>query len=256
MIDEIRFDMKRAMLILAAFICGAAVPVQMLTMSFGYAQYVKGLLLVPDALPTAHEFAAQVYIPWILIPALIVLIAVTDYCRRHYRDIYRRIIVGASAGAIAIFFLDTVRLTGVVHGWLPGDSPVMFGKMITGSEVFQVYYPAGVLAHMMFAADFGIFYTFVWGKRKGYLSAVAWAVFWNLFVELGMMTLPPMAPAVGMFGVNYAWPQLFLLTLTAHIVFGIAMGLVAQLFLKDDDRGGFFSFLVGVGGAESSAQRL
>ena len=64
-------------------------------------------------------------------------------------------------------------------------------------------------------------------------------------MELGMMTAPPMGPMVGMFGVRYAWPQLFLVTLVAHIAFGIVLGLLVQHFLSDEDRGGLFTFLKG-----------
>ena len=42
----------------------------------------------------------------------------------------------------------------------------------------------------------------------------------SVFVELGMMTGPPMGPMVGLFGYNYAWPQLFALTFVAHVVYG------------------------------------
>ncbi len=54
-----------------------------------------------------------------------------------------------------------------------------------------------------------------------------------------------MGPMVGLFGVNYAWPQLFLLTFVAHVVFGIAMGLLIQHFLSDEDRGWLVPFLIG-----------
>lgn len=236
-------DAKRTVLILAALFCGGAVPINLLTVSFGYAQYVKGLNLVPDAVPTAHTFAANIYIPWLVVPALIVLIGIALYCRPYYPDIYRRIWVGAASGAVATIALDAVRLTGVVHGWLPGDTPVVFGRLITGSEVFSTYYPTGVAAHYLFGADLGIFYTFVWGKRSGYRAALFWAVVWALLVELGMMTLPPMAPFVGPFGIRFAWPQLFILTLTAHVVWGIALGWFAQQFLGEEDRGGFLQFL-------------
>jgi hypothetical protein len=42
-----------------------------------------------------------------------------------------------------------------------------------------------------------------------------------------------MEPMVGLSGVRYAWPQIFLLTLVAHVVFGTALGLLAQSLLKE-----------------------
>ena len=50
---------------------------------------------------------------------------------------------------------------------------------------------------------------FVWGKRNSYLNAVLWATIWAEILESGM-TGPPMARMMGLFGYNYAWPQLFL----------------------------------------------
>lgn len=244
-IVETNFDLRRIALILLAFFFGGAVPINLLTVSFGYAQYIKGAKPIKEALPIAHEFASTIYIPFILLPALAGLVLIVIYAWRRYPDIVRRILVGAAVGAVATIALDAVRLTGVTHGWLPGDNDIIFGKLITGSNDLPVYLPMGVLAHYIFGANLGIFYTFVFGRVGGYGMALFWGVFWALLVELGMMTLPPMAPALGAFGVDYKWPQLFLLTLFAHILFGIALGLFAQHFLKNEDRGGPFAFLRG-----------
>jgi hypothetical protein len=56
---------------------------------------------------------------------------------------------------------------------------------------------------------------------------------------------PPMGPMLGWFGYNYAWPQLFLLTLVAHILFGVALGLLIQAFLRDEDRAWLVPFILG-----------
>ena len=239
------FLSRRALIVLLILFSGGAVPINLLTVSFGYAQYVKGFASAPDALPIAHEFAASVYIPWLLVPALLALVWATWHCRSRYPDVYRRVVVGAGAGAIATVALDAVRLTGVVYGWLPGDTAILFGKLVTGSEVFGLWYPIGVLTHYMFGVGFGIFYTFVWGKRRSYSAAVGWALVWAMTVELGMMTLPPMAPFVGPFGLRFAWPQMFLLTLTAHVIWGVALGLVAQLWLQSENRNGLLTLLRG-----------
>lgn len=47
-----------------------------------------------------------------------------------------------------------------------------------------------------------------------------------------------MGPMVGLFGYNFAWPQLFVVTLAAQLAFGVALGLLVQHFLKADDRVG------------------
>jgi len=237
-------DRRRAYLILAALVLGGAVPIQLITLSFGYAQYVRGITMGPQVLTTAHEFA-QFYVPILWIPALGGLAAIAFYSRRRYPGVFRRLVVGFGMGALATIALDTVRQMGVIHGWLPGDTPVMFGKMATGSPDFGTYWPVGLLVHYLNGANFGLVYAFVWGKRGGFRSAVLWATAWALFVELGMMTLPPMGPMVGLFGYNYAWPELFVLTLVAHVAFGVALGLLVQHFLQPADRGGLTTFLRG-----------
>ncbi len=237
-------DRKRALLILTAFVAGGAVPVQLVTLSFGYAQYVQHVAIGPRVISVAHQFATW-YMPLIYLPAMVALAAITIYARRRYPDVFRRIAVGFGMGAMATIALDAVRQAGVIHGWLPADTFVMFGKMATGSPKFAVFYPAGILVHYLNGANFGLFYAFVWGKRRSYVSAASWATVWALFLELGMMTGPPMGPMVGLFGFNYAWPQLFLLTFVAHVAFGVALGLLVEHFLRDEDIGGILRFLRG-----------
>ena len=137
-------------LILLAFITGGVVPIQLVTLSFGYAQYIRQEALGPKVVRTAHEFAAW-YIPWVYIPALVVLILIVLGTSRRYPDICRRILGGLCAGAIATLALDAVRQAGVIHGWLPGDNPAMFGKMATGSNDFAFYYAVGLFVHYSFS---------------------------------------------------------------------------------------------------------
>ena len=237
-------DRRRTILAFAALVAGGAVPIQIITLSFGYAQYVKQVGMGPRVITVAHDFASW-YIPLIYVPALAALAAIAIYSRHRYPDLFRRIWVGFGMGAVATIALDAVRQAGVIHGWLPADTFVMFGKMASGSPSFSVYYPVGILVHYLNGANFGLVYAFVWGKRTSYASAIGWATVWLLVVELGMMTLPPMAPIVGPFGVNFAWPQLFLLTLVAHVLFGLTLGTLVQHFLTDNDRDWLVPFLSG-----------
>ena len=50
-----------------------------------------------------------------------------------------------------------------------------------------------------------------------------------------MMVGPPMGPMVGMFGVRWLWPQLFVLTFVAHVVHGIILGLLCHHWLREED---------------------
>jgi hypothetical protein len=237
-------DTRRTVLAALAFIAGGAVPIQLVTLSFGYAQYVRKIGMGPRVIAVAHEFASW-YILLVYLPALAALAAIALYSRRRYPDLFRRIWVGFGMGAVATIALDLARQAGVIHGWLPADTFVMFGKMATGSSNFFVYYTAGILVHYLNGANFGLFYAFVWGKRRSYKSAIGWATAWAMVIELGMMTAPPMAPMVGPFGINFAWPQLFLLTLVAHILFGVTLGILVQHFLADEDGRMLIPFLLG-----------
>lgn len=239
-----QIDKRRTFLILLALFAGGAVPIQLVTLSFGYAQYIQKISLGPKVIMMAHEFA-RVYIPLVYLPSIVILIGIIIYSRERYPDLFRRIIIGLGVGALATVGLDFFRQMGVLNGWLPGETPVMFGKMATGSRSLALYYPVGFFIHFLNGADFGLIYTFVWGKGRNYTRAILWAVVWLLTMELGMMVGPPMGPMVGLFGINYAWPQLFLLTLAAHIAFGVILGILAQYFLKDEDRGGLLRFIRG-----------
>lgn len=231
---------RRTLLGLISLFAGGFVPIQLVTLSFGWAQYVKGVPKGPTLFPTAHEFAAG-YLVWVYLPAMLALVGVILHSRGRFPSLHRRILVGLGAGLVATLALDAVRQAGVIHSWLPGDSPVMFGRMATASAAFAVFYSVGLLVHYMNGASFGLIYAFVWGKRNSARNALFWAVAWALVLELGMMTGPPMGPMVGLFGKAFAWPQLFLVTLAAHLLFGLTLGILSQHFLTDRDRSFFFS---------------
>lgn len=237
-------DRRRTLFAVIAFVTGGAVPIQLVTLSFGYSQYIRGVTVNKQMVKLAHEFASW-YIPVVYIPSLLILAGIAFYSRRQYPGVFRRIVVGFGAGIVATIALDTVRQLGVIYQWLPSDTPTLFGKMATGSTELAVFLPVGILIHYLNGANFGLFYTFVWGKRPSYANATGWATVWGLIMELGMMTGPPMALMVGPFGINYKWPQLFFITLIAHVLFGITLGLLAQHFLADEDHGWLLPFLIG-----------
>lgn len=248
-------NQRRTLLAVIAFIAGGAIPIQLVTLSFGYSQYVLGATTAKQMIKSAHEFAS-LYIPLVYIPALLILGGVVVYSRTRYPGLSRRIVIGFSMGIIATLALDAIRQMGVIYGWLPSDTPEMFGKMVTGSPELAVFLPVGVLIHYLNGANFGLFYAFVWGKRPSYANAAGWATVWAMIVELGMMIGPPMAPIVGPFGIKYKWPELFLVTLFAHILFGITLGLLVQHFLTDEDQGWLLPFLTGKTSPQSQSKKV
>jgi len=233
---------KKSILTLLVLFTGGFVPIQLVTLSFWYSQYHVGETLGPKMVRTAHEFAVP-YIEFLYIPSIIVFVGIMIYSRKHYPDLFRRMKVGIIAGIMLSFGLDLIRQNGVINGWLPQDVPMIFGKMVTASNSFTPVFIAGILVHFLNGINFGILYTFLFGKLKNYKTAIITGALLLFFIDIGMMTAPPMPKMVGFFGVNWAWPQLFLLTLVAHVVSGIACGLTAQFLLKNEDRQWLFPFL-------------
>lgn len=236
---------KKAIITLLSLFAGGLVPIHLILLSFGYSEYYKAQAIGPKIIRVAHEFAVP-YLFILYLPAIIFLIWAIAYTRKAYPDLHRRIIVGLGTGAIATIGLDWIRQMGVIAGWLPADTPAMFGKMITGSNAFIKYYWVGQFAHFFNGADFGLVFTLVFGKFATYRKTVFAAIGWLLILELGMMLGPPMGPMVGLFGVKYLWPQLFILTFTAHVVHGAILGSLAYYWLKKEDESWLWPFLKGV----------
>lgn len=105
--------------------------------------------------------------------------------------------------------------------------PRMFGVLILdrmalgpslGSDVL------GYVYHYWVGACFGLAYTLLAGRVRWWGGLV-----WGLIVEIGMMVTPPMVVAMdtGYFGVKFG-PGLFGTSLTAHVAFGIVLGLLAE----------------------------
>jgi hypothetical protein len=233
---------KKSILTLLVLFTGGFVPIQLVTLSFWYSQYHVGETLGPKMVRTAHEFAIP-YIEFLYIPSIIVFIWIMIYSKKNYPDLLRRMKVGIIAGIMLTFGLDLIRQNGVLNGWLPQDVPMMFGKMVTASNSFTPIFIAGILVHFLNGINFGILYTLFFGKLRNYKMAITAGVSLLVLLDIGMMIGPPMAKMVGLFGVNWAWPQLALLALTAHIVSGIACGLTAQFLLENEDRQSFLPFL-------------
>lgn len=116
--DVNRLDTRRTLLGVLALVAGGAVPIQLVTLSFGYAQYVRGVPKGPEAIQLAHQ-VAEWYLPFVYIPALVLLFGIATDSRRRYPGLSRRIFVGFGMGAVATLALDAVRQMGVAMPRLP-----------------------------------------------------------------------------------------------------------------------------------------
>jgi len=134
---------RKSIIALLALFAGGFVPINLIVLSFGYAEYYKMQIMGHKIIRIAHEFAIP-YICFLYIPSILFLIWALVYTKKNYPALYRRIWVGLAAVAIATIGLDWIRQMGVINAWLPGDTPAMFGKMIAGNNIFSQYYWVGV----------------------------------------------------------------------------------------------------------------
>jgi hypothetical protein len=173
----------------------------------------------------------------ILLPAsaALVILAVLDRIRGD-GELWRGVVLGAVAGLIAAVAYDVFRLPFVfAREWhISSLVPPMglfkvfprFGAMILGEPVEQASYSmaahwVGWIYHFSNGITFGVMYVAMIGDaaRRSWL----WAVLLATGLEMAMLFTP--------------YPQFFaiplttlfvVVTFTAHLVFGVALGLVTK----------------------------
>lgn len=169
---------------------------------------------------------------WALLPSIGLVVAVwITAVRFGMTRLVNRIVVGVWAGWVATGFLDAIRLTGFHLGFMPGDMPRMFGVMFLDQMALGPSPQSDLLGHLYHfwvGACFGLTYTLLAGRFRWWGGLV-----WGLLIELGMMVTPPMVVAMdtGYFGSKFG-PGLFVTSLLAHIAFGIALGLLAERYVR------------------------
>lgn len=92
-------------------------------------------------------------------------------------------------------------------------------------------YLLGYGYHFLNGIAFGTVFSVFFGKTRWWV-AVVYSV---LFVEMGMMLLPPMAKMLGPFGITEygtPWNAMFMTTLLAHVSMGVVLGLIEQRWGK------------------------
>jgi hypothetical protein len=178
---------------------------------------------------------------WVLIPAtaLLGLITVLDYVKGD-RRLFRAVMIGAIGGFLAAVSYDLFRLPFVLGAadhvgpaWL--RLPLFkvfprFGALILGQS-FEATTPesqftlaahlVGWVYHFSNGITFGVMYMAMIGDatRRSWL----WAILLAAGLELAML----FTPYTTFFGITPA--ALFVVvTLTAHIIFGVAMGLYTR----------------------------
>ena len=184
-----------------------------------------------------HIGTMRAWVCWVLLPACAALgvLALADW-RRNDRRLARMIALGALSGLLAAVAYDVFRVPFVwAREWhLAGLLPPLalfkvfprFGAMILGQALEAPAYSAAAHAlgwtyHFSNGATFGIMYLAVIGDAAR--RSWAWAVLMAAGLEIGMLLTP--YPQV--FGIHLAAPFIAV-TLTAHILFGTTLGLLAR----------------------------
>src|SRR3954468_1768531 len=178
---------------------------------------------------------------WILIPATVILIVITamDYLHGD-RRLFRAVLIGAIGGILAAVAYDVFRLPWVLGAadhmgpwWMrlplfkvfPRFGAMILGEPYTATTPDSQFSPApplvGWFYHFSNGITFGVMYMAMIGDatRRSWLWAVALAA----GLELAML----FTPYTRFFGINLA--ALFVVvTLTAHMIFGVGLGLYTR----------------------------
>jgi hypothetical protein len=169
------------------------------------------------------------------VPGILIVAAVWLYARRTGLDrLSRRIWLGVVGGIVLTMALDVVRVAGVHLGYLP-DSVTMFGNLIANTSPMAdptaSRYLIGELYHYLNGISFALVYSIAFGRTRWWGP-----VTFSVLVWIGMMTLPPMAPKFGPFGLDrfdvlingYA-----VSTLLAHVAMGLALAAIINVLARD-----------------------
>lgn len=177
----------------------------------------------------------------VLIPSLGLIVVVGAIAKSlSMTRLTNRIWTGIWVGIATTAALDVVRLSGFQMGLMPGNMPRMFGvlmldQMALGPSTLSDL--VGSAYHYWVSACFGLTYALLVGKFRWWGGLI-----WGLLIEIGMMTTPPMVVAMdtGYFGLKQGY-GLLTVSLTAHIVYGIALGLLMERYVRHT--GGIFKLL-------------
>ncbi len=176
---------------------------------------------------------------YLQMPATVILIVLAARDRtRGSGALYRIILIGAAAGFLAAIAYDVFRLPFVfANAWgLSSVVPALplfkvfprFGAMILGQSLEQPAYSllahvVGWSYHFSNGVTFGVMYLALIGSAAQ--RAWWWAVVFAVGLELALLV----TPYSGFFGIKVT-PMFIAVTLTAHLVFGVFLGLSARRF--------------------------
>ena len=174
---------------------------------------------------------------FILIPATVALyaIALLDRKRGDGR-MWRAVVIGTLAGSAGAVAYDIFRLPFVFSKQWSLDSvvPAMplfkvfprFGALILGQPLEQPSYSLsahliGWAYHFSNGATFGVMFAAMIGEAsRRYGGGWLWAVLMAVGIEICLL----LSPYAAFFNIHLT-PRFIVVTLTAHLIFGIGLGL-------------------------------
>ncbi|MEO8083173.1 MAG: hypothetical protein ABI780_05070 [Ardenticatenales bacterium] len=179
----------------------------------------------------------RAFVLWVQLPAMVVLLAWAVAARsRGDGRLAHAVFVGLAAGFVAALAYDVFRLPFVYARPLGIDGivPAMplfkvfprFGAMILGQPLEQTAYSLqaqllGWAYHFSNGATFGVMYLALAGDPAR--RSPWWGIVFAVGLEIGLL----LTPYAQLFGITIT-PTFIAATLTAHLVFGAVMGLLAK----------------------------
>jgi hypothetical protein len=178
---------------------------------------------------------------WILIPATILMLAITVYDRiAGDRVLWRNVMIGIVAGFAAAVAYDLFRMPFVIAAidhigpvWL--RLPLFkvfprFGAMILGQSFTQqqtdsqfslTAHVVGWVYHFSNGATFGVMYTAMLGDARKH----TW--WWGVVMAVGVELFLLVTPYAHFFGIPLS-TKFVVATLSAHLIFGAVMGWIVR----------------------------
>ena len=138
---------------------------------------VLGLAAVgPNIFPAAlaGHSTMPVLATRLLLPSIVVLFVLVVAVRGSEPELSRGTLLGATAGAIATFALEIVRLIGFHFDYMPGNLPRLMGVLLLDRFAAGPSFAsdiAGWTYHFWNGAAFGIIYALAFGTRRRWVGA-------------------------------------------------------------------------------------
>lgn len=185
-----------------------------------------GGTLFPLPLYFLKLWPMRLSVPFLTLPALLLLIALPLFARRiEAPAFFSRFSAGFVGGLVGTIAYDAVRAFGLAWRFQGFAVIHKFGLLITGRSDLTIPVAAvGWTYHVLNGGVFGITYALVAGR-----AAVGWGIAWGLLLEAAMIATYPSA-----FSINLGWGSVGLaVSLLGHVAYGTVLAMTVRRLLPD-----------------------